>query len=964
MLVEQGMPQEQAVQAIQSVAQQMQGQPQEQMMQDGGLVGDPPPGILGEANDAGYAPYNPPGYNLRKGSTYQEDPENWIYWKKDDKVYRKDLFDGSYSELRPPTKDDLKFLEDFSKWANSSEAKSEEVQKKYNKEIKPLLNSLDRPIRPASNPRDKAVEQMIADGSFCDDCTYRYSAYDEFDFKKVPIPEDYPEVSVLEDSEVQKSKPGYKYRYHQERNPFTSQYEVMSPTQHRMLEREAYKLRNQGIKPTIDNMPIIENRELLDVVTRKPVGTRPWSGKIGVGWTEDDVINEKNKDFYKSDTSEEERTQYKLGGDAQSQDQQIQQLIMMYAEISGEDPQSLMEMLSQAQPEEQQQMLQQMAQEVQAAQASSQQAGPETMMQLGGQAGSQEEEIQQLIMAYAQISGQLPEEIMQQLQQISPEEQQSALQEMAMAVQDAQQGQMQVPNQAKKGMEILTELGYNSLSEYIQDQVADDAVKKMLNGGLTKKDFKSITKDLIKEYKGGGELDASSSESFIANLSGAVKNWAATNYNVGEIKRNFNLMKDSFLVDDEKKNLDQARRGKELPKAVDGVVTGAVKESELNDNHDGKDEDGSSIYSAEYIAKQKEAGLKYDSKSKTFIDPAKVNTIGSRKAKPEVFSFTKTPTVKAAGDASLFTEQQAFKNFDPKTQKIQQTAFATNIFGNKITDVDKSNAKLEKWAGKGKWDKMNRRMGMNYQVVDKPVEDDDKPVEDDVTNTNESTIAQPPAFIEPDMSRGEKRMQRFEDRFDKRIARKESQFRPGLRNRLLQNFPIDQPLNTKQQGGELNYNDKLIWDFKNNRYIGNPTLPKALGGIDVGSKNKLSVNWANLADETVTGMNKANTFLEQIRTYDPKRELAGRQNFASVNDGGDRGLYAATLRGKFKPDDMGAPIRSGTGSDPRAFGIQSNNYLSGALNTGDQWVKKGGTVESDDDFVKRMRGLGIKIKLK
>ena len=199
------------------------------------------------------------------------------------------------------------------------------------------------------------------------------------------------------------------------------------------------------------------------------------------------------------------------GGESQSQDQQIQQLIIMYAEISGEDPQALMEMLSQAQPEEQQQMLQQMAQEVQAAQSGGQQGGSEAMMQLGGQAGSQEEQIQQLIMAYAQMSGQSPEEIMQQLQQISPEEQQAALQEMAMAVEQSQGGgqqQMQVPTQAKKGMEILTELGYNSLSEYIQDQVADDAVKKMLNGGLTKKDFKSITKDLIKEYKGGGELDA------------------------------------------------------------------------------------------------------------------------------------------------------------------------------------------------------------------------------------------------------------------------------------------------------------------------------------------------------------------------------------------------------------------------------------------------------------------------
>lgn len=585
------------------------------------------------------------------------------------------------------------------------------------------------------------------------------------------------------------------------------------------------------------------------------------------------------------------------GGESQSQDQQIQQLIMMYAEISGEDPQALMEMLSQASPEEQQQMLQQMAQEVEAAQSGGQQAGPEAMMQLGGQAGSQEEQIQQLIMAYAQMSGQSPEEIMQQLQQISPEEQQAALEEMAMAVEQSQGGrqqQMQAPTQARKGMEILTDLGLDSLSEYVQNNVVNTTVKKMMDGGITKKDFRTITKELIKEYKDGGELDNSSSESFISNLAGAVKNWTNTNYGVGEIKRNFKLMQDSFSAEGEKKNLNQAVLGvvtsSDLEETEEERLARIAREKAEKE----KSDDGSSMYTPEYIAKQKEAGLTYDSESKTFIDPSKVNTIASRKAKPQVFSRTMTPTVKAAGDASLATEMQAFKDMDKDTQQIQETAFVKNIFGNKITDVDKSNKKLERWAGKGNWEKLGRRTGTNYQVVNNPVDDD-----------------------------------------------------------------------IMQQGGELINNNKMIWDFTNSCYIDNPTLPKAQGGIDVGAKNKLNVNMSNLFDRTIGGMNQANSFLEQMRTYDPKRALASRQNYTSATDFADRGLYADTLRGKFRPDDMGAPIRSGTGSDPFAFGTENNNFMSGDLNTGDlMFSQKGRIVESDDNFIKRMQGLGIKVKLK
>lgn len=569
----------------------------------------------------------------------------------------------------------------------------------------------------------------------------------------------------------------------------------------------------------------------------------------------------------------------------------------------GADPQQLIgQLLQQYSPEQVMEIFQTMGAPAEQVQGMIQQA----MQQGQGQqpqGGGQQDQVQQIVMMYAEMSGQDPQAIVQQLQQASPEEQQQAIQQMAMAVQQAQQGQ-QAP-QAKKGTEMPDNAGWNALPENAKEAIIENMTKKMFNGGVTKKDFKAIAKEMVKEYKAGGEtsadtFDSSSLESFNANLKGAVKNWVNVNSEIGGIKKNAKLMMDTFadLVEAEK-NLDQAKEGKELPKADNGEQTGAVTTEDLSDDDsdDNSNDDGEKKYTTAELQDLINKGeVRWDAENKKFInvDPAKVNTVGSNRAVGKIFEFSKTPTIKAAGDAPLSQELEAFKNFDPKTQQIQQTKFATNIFGKKL-DQDKSDEKLEKWYGKGKWDKINRRSGVNLQVVGK-----------------EDSNAQ-----------------------------------------------------NMEQGGELNYNDKLIWDFKNHCYIENPTLPKAEGGIDVGSKNKLNINWANLADRTIAGMNEANTILEQMRTYDPKRALAARQNFAQVVEGGDSGLSADTLRGKAMPDDMGAAVRAGTGSDPLAFATESNYYMSGDLNTGQLlFSQKGGTVESDEDFVKRMQGLGMKIKLK
>jgi len=662
----------------------------------------------------------------------------------------------------------------------------------------------------------------------------------------------------------------------------------------------------------------------------------------------------------------------------------------------GADPQQLIgQLLQQYSPEQVMEIFQTMGAPAEQVQGMIQQA----MQQGQGQqpqGGGEQDQVQQIVMMYAEMSGQDPQAIVQQLQQASPEEQQQAIQQMAMAVQQAQQGQ-QAP-QAKKGMEMPDNAGWNALPENAKEAIIENITKKMFNGGVTKKDFKAIAKEMVKEYKAGGEtsadtFDSSSLESFNANLTGAIMNWFNVNSKIGGIKKNAKRIMETFadLVEAEKKNLDQAKIGKELPKADPGMQTGAVTTEDLSD--DDSNGDGEKKYTTAELQDLINKGeVRWDAENKKFInvDPAKVNTVGSNRAVGKIFEFSKTPTIKAAGDAPLSQELEAFKNFDPETQQIQRTQFATNIFGKKL-DQDKSDEKLEKWYGKGKWDKINRRSGVNLQVVGK---EDSNATEDVVSTDNESEIP----MADESLTRGEKRRQKFEDSWNKKIAKKESRFRPGLRNRLF-GYENDKFRETRkafgmpnknydntgyllrglkaktawedknrmedkmEQGGELNYNDKLIWDFKNHCYIENPTLPKAEGGIDVGSKNKLNINWANLADRTIAGMNEANTILEQMRTYDPKRALAARQNFAQVVEGGDSGLFADILRGKAMPDDMGA--RAGTGSDPLAFATESNYYMSGDLNTGDQWrFKEGGTVESDEDFVKRMQGLGMKIKLK
>jgi hypothetical protein len=141
---------------------------------------------------------------------------------------------------------------------------------------------------------------------------------------------------------------------------------------------------------------------------------------------------------------------------ANDEQKQIMQIIQMYAQITRKDPKKLMQELQQMQPEEQQKTLQMIVQTVQQASQQQSQQGM-SFAQEGGarqlkrKARMQQQdnsflespEVQQIIQIFAQIQGVDPQEIMAQLAQLSPEEQQQAIQEMAQVVQQVMSQQQQ-----------------------------------------------------------------------------------------------------------------------------------------------------------------------------------------------------------------------------------------------------------------------------------------------------------------------------------------------------------------------------------------------------------------------------------------------------------------------------------------------------------------------------------------
>jgi hypothetical protein len=149
---------------------------------------------------------------------------------------------------------------------------------------------------------------------------------------------------------------------------------------------------------------------------------------------------------------------YQEGGQEMGQEEQLMQLFQAFADIVQDDEfntaEEVMQMFMELAPEEQQAFVQQAIQIIQQEQGEPElESNPEEelmeqqevqpMMQQGG---VNPQKIQQILQAYASSIGEDPNVILQQFQQMQPEEQQQALQEIVQQLQGGEE-----PQQMKDG---------------------------------------------------------------------------------------------------------------------------------------------------------------------------------------------------------------------------------------------------------------------------------------------------------------------------------------------------------------------------------------------------------------------------------------------------------------------------------------------------------------------------------
>jgi len=160
-----------------------------------------------------------------------------------------------------------------------------------------------------------------------------------------------------------------------------------------------------------------------------------------------------------------------------------------------------------------------------------------------------EAQIQQIIVAFAQMNQQAPEEIMQSLEGMSSEEQQQAIQQMAQAVQQSQGGGQGQPQMKFGGATHRMPDGTMMPgASHNPNAGAQYAIDNMQGGGIVFDgntiDFNDVRKNLIKMYKTGGktdasELDSSSTEAYTTGLKNALQKKLFSGYAMNKVNQRF-----------------------------------------------------------------------------------------------------------------------------------------------------------------------------------------------------------------------------------------------------------------------------------------------------------------------------------------------------------------------------------------------------------------------------------------
>jgi len=163
----------------------------------------------------------------------------------------------------------------------------------------------------------------------------------------------------------------------------------------------------------------------------------------------------------------------------------------------------------------------------QAVQAGQEQGNPQEVMQVVKQMLEQGAQPTEIVMALINDYQMAPEQILQLLVEMGMPEA-----EAQQTIEAAIQGDGQPQGAGEESME--------GAESNPQEEAKEQPEMKF--GGPTKKDFKSLAKDMIVTFRKGGEtkedaLDTSDTQSYVENLKGAISNYLAKNNAIATVKK-------------------------------------------------------------------------------------------------------------------------------------------------------------------------------------------------------------------------------------------------------------------------------------------------------------------------------------------------------------------------------------------------------------------------------------------
>jgi len=585
--------------------------------------------------------------------------------------------------------------------------------------------------------------------------------------------------------------------------------------------------------------------------------------------------------------------------------------------------------------------------------------GGQPMMQDGGEQGSQEEQIQQLIMMYSELAGEDPQAIMEMLSQAEPEQQEQMLQQMAQAVQEAQGGQQQMSPEQQMAEQVMARGG----------EIMEGMKHLLLP---TKKDFIALKHSMLKELKDGGTsptFDSASTENYIQNLHGAISNHVAKELRVGIINKKF----DSALAKFDE--LPKAEDGLEVRNKVMQAMYGDSKTYEDLSDQEKKEVDNTTIGGQgsfkDYISAESSGFSKTDDDTVGNTIKKQQHYYPGRSVGGNTYNrpMDKSPIGQLFGAFS----RQGTGNYnvvgrgDMQGMSPEQLARATQERMATDPNFQVSHGYLNR---RGKVKSRpglfgNRREFVDFQFGQNTVAptggqevNNQNPgylTDEEMSQLRESQNYNPNLFSSDVSNRDGRRLNR-EDKKLESIYNRSNSFKTSW----------DYPISTKKKyefGGTTPGNPgKLYWDVNSMRFV-----PRAFDGMQITEEQEAVRNWGQAADSIFEIGSGINSFLERSRNQETRRERADNRSPDSMmpvfdTNSGSRGFY--DQEGRFIGDDMGAQALPSTG-DKNVYNNYGNTNRFQGLAYGKLGLEVGQVLDLTEQEIEMLqKEYGYKIKRK